>query len=118
MKAALTFDDKFIVISDLTDIERKQLQLSFTKKIPNWFIIKKKNPFANVDLSFINSSNMIPTGLWMELVNICKKFNFSLTFSPDFNCRIKNCEFNEKIFYEFAFSDGKKLLSNLSKLIA
>lgn len=101
MKATLTFDDKFIVISDLTDIERKQLQLSFTKKIPNWFIIKKKNPFANVDLSFINSSNMIPTGLWMELVNICKKFNFSLTFSSDFNCRIKNCEFNEKIFYDY-----------------
>lgn len=101
MKATLTFDNKFIVISDLTDIERKQLQLSFTKKIPNWFIIKKKNPFANVDLSFINSSNMIPTGLWMELVNICKKFNFSLTFSSDFNCRIKNCEFNEKIFYDY-----------------
>lgn len=101
MKAALTFDNKFIVISDLTDIERKQLQLSFTKKIPNWFIIKKKNPFANVDLSFINSSNMIPTGLWLELVNICKKFNFSLIFSSDFNCRIKNCEFNEKIFYDY-----------------
>lgn len=111
MKASLTYDNKFIVISDLTDIERKQLQLSFTKKIPNWFIIKKKNPFANVDLSFINSSNMIPTGLWMELVNVCKKFNFPLIFDPDFNCRIKNCEFTDNVFYDYIndlFSNNEK----------
>jgi hypothetical protein len=37
---------------------------------------------------------MIPTGLWMELVNVCKKYNFKLYFSEDFNCRIRNCEFN------------------------
>ena len=94
MKAELTFDNKFIILSDLTQIERNQLEISFTKKIPNWFIIKKNNPFVNVDSAFINSSNMIPTGLWMELVNICKKYNYSLQFSQDFNCRIRNCSFN------------------------
>ena len=85
MRAELTFDNKFIILSDVSPLEKKQLELSFTKKIPNWFIIKKNNPFANVDSAFINSSNMIPTGLWMELVNICKKYNFKLYFSEDFN---------------------------------
>lgn len=101
MKAQLTFDNKFIILSDLTDIERKQLLLSFTKKIPNWFIIKKKNPFANIDSAFINSSNMIPTGLWMELVNVCKKYNFPLIFSEDFNCKIKNCSFEYTLYSDY-----------------
>ena len=105
MKAKLTFDNKFIILYELTDLEKKQLQVSFTKKIPNWFIIKKKNPFANVDSTFINSSNMIPTGLWMELVRICKKYNFSLIFSDDFNCKIKNCE--------LTFDDFKSHINNL-----
>lgn len=105
MKAKLTFDNKFIILYELTDLEKKQLQVSFTKKIPNWFIIKKKNPFANVDSTFINSSNMIPTGLWMELVRVCKKYNFSLIFSDDFNCKIKNCE--------LTFDDFKSHISNL-----
>ena len=112
MKATLTFDDKFIILSELTDIERKQLVLSFTKKIPNWFIIKKANPFANVDSTFINSSNMIPTGLWMELVNICQKYNFPLSFSDDFNCRIKNCSVNYDSYLNYMnnlFKDNEKI---------
>lgn len=109
MKAHLTPDNKFIILYELTDLEKKQLQVSFTKKIPNWFIIKKKNPFANIDSTFINSSNMIPTGLWLELVKICKKYKFSLTFSDDFNCKIKNCELlyeDFKLYVDKLFSDN------------
>lgn len=42
MKANLTIDKKFIRLYELTDYELKQLKISFTKKINNWFIIKKK----------------------------------------------------------------------------
>lgn len=112
MKAELTFDNKYIILSDVEPLERKQLEISFTKKIPNWFIIKKNNPYVNVDSAFINSSNMIPTGLWMELVNVCKKYNFKLYFSEDFNCRIRNCEFNYDTYVTYInelFSQNEKI---------
>lgn len=94
MNAELTPDGKFIHLTDLSSLESRQLQLSFTKKIPNWFLIKQKNPAANIESSFINTYNYIPAGLWVELVKICKKCNFSLNFLNDFNCKIKSCEFD------------------------
>lgn len=96
--ARLTPDNKWIVINCSEKIERKQLELSFTKKVNNWFIIKKKYPYANVNESFMNKYGMIPTGLWMEFVNICKKYNYQLEFDSDFNCRIKNCNITKEVF--------------------
>ena len=45
----------------------------FTKKIPDWYIIKKKSPYAIVDESFISDYNVIPSGLWVELIKVCEK---------------------------------------------
>lgn len=114
MRAKLTLDDNFLIIEDIRQFEKERLVNYFTKKIPNWFIIKRKNPYANVDSAFINDYNMIPAGLWLELVNACKEFNFSLTFDPDFNCRIKNCEFNYDEYVAYItnlFSNNEKKIS-------
>lgn len=99
--ARLTPDNKWLVVESDNNIEIKQLKLSFTKKINNWYIIKKKTPYANVDETFMNAYGMIPVGLWLELVNICKKYGYSLTFSEDFNCRIKNCSIAEADFIKY-----------------
>ena len=91
MRASLTYDNKFIRISDAKPIELEQLKLSLTRKIPNWYIIKKKMPWVNENSCFINDYGFIPTGLWKNLIEICQKYNYSLQFSDDFNCKIKNC---------------------------
>ena len=91
IKARLTPDDKWIVVDCSEKIERRQLELSMSKKINNWFIIKKKCPYANVNESFMNKYGMIPVGLWMELIKICQKYNLSIEFQEDFNCKIINC---------------------------
>lgn len=90
MRAKLTIDNKFIQLYELSDYELKQLKISFTKKINNWFIIKRKSPFANVDESFINKYNMIPIGLWVELVKIATKYKLNLIFDEDFDNNIKD----------------------------
>lgn len=90
MKAKLTSDKKFIQLYDFLPNEINQVKLSFTKKINNWFIIKKKNQFANVDESFINKYNMIPAGLWLELIKICKKYNISISFDDNINLLFNN----------------------------
>ena len=99
--ARLTSDDKWLVITSDNPLEMKQLKLSFTKKINDWYIIKKKFPYANVEETFMNSYGMIPVGLWLELVNICKKYYFSLQFADDVNCRIKNCNITQKDFINY-----------------
>ena len=90
MRAKLTIDKKFIQLYEISDYELKQLKISFTKKINNWFIIRRKSPFANVDESFINKYNMIPIGLWVELVKIATKYKLNLIFDEDFDNSIKD----------------------------
>lgn len=101
LKARLTTDNQWIIVESDNAVEMKQLRLSYTKKIPNWYIIKKKASYANVDETFMNSYGMIPKGLWLELVKICKKYNYSLQFTEDFNCRIKNCNITREDFDAF-----------------
>ena len=108
LKARLTCDNQWIIVESDNAVELKQLKMSFTKKINDWYIIKKKAPYANVDETFMNSYGMIPVGLWLELVRICKKFNYSLEFVEDFNCRIKNCNITRQDFDTFV----DDLLSN------
>ena len=111
IKARLTYDNNWIIVESDNVTEMKQLKLSFTKRINDWYIIKKKAPYANIDESFMNSYGMIPKGLWLELIRICKKYKYSLQFAEDFNCRIKNCNITRENFDNFVDS----LLSN-SKL--
>lgn len=112
MKASLTYDNKFIRISDAKPIELEQLKLSLTRKIPNWYIIKKKMPWVNENSCFMNDYGFIPTGLWKNLIEICQKYNYSLQFSDDFNCKIKNCSisFEEyKNYIDDLFSKSEKI---------
>lgn len=101
LSARLTTDNQWIIVESDNPIEMKQLKLSFTKHIPDWWIIKKKAPYANVEETFMNSYGMIPKGLWLELIKICKKYKYSLNFADDFNCRIKNCNISRESFDEF-----------------
>jgi len=89
VSARLSEDGKWIMLNG-EPIEMQQIRLSFTKKVNSWFMLKKQNPDAKVEESFINHLDIIPRGLWIELVNVCTKFNFPLYFLDDFNDRIKD----------------------------
>lgn len=89
MTAKLSIDGKWILIENATSIEIKQLRLSFTKKIPDWYIIKKKSPYAIVDESFISDYNVIPSGLWVELIKVCEKYRYNIEFIDGFDTKIK-----------------------------
>lgn len=88
--ADLTPDNKWIRITSDSQYEMADLQQYFTKKINDWYILKKKHPYMNVDVTFMNTYNMIPVGLWMELGAACKLHNYDLQFSADFESRITN----------------------------
>lgn len=91
MVVKLTDDKKFLIVRSATKLELDQLKLSFTKEPADSWIIKKKNPYIVTKKNFMNQFNMIPTGLWLELVQICQKFGFELEFEDDFTCKTQNC---------------------------
>ena len=78
MKLRVTDDKNFLQVVDSTQNEIEQLEFSLTKKVDNWFIIKKKVPHWDGEIKFIDRYQRVPIGLWKEVQNICKKFHFSL----------------------------------------
>ena len=100
LTARLIENNKFIIVEGNPD-EIAQVRLSFTKRIKSWYIIKNKNPNANVDESFMNSVGMIPVGLWVELINICNKFNYTLVFYDDFNERTRDNNITQENFRKY-----------------
>ena len=110
LTARLTEDKNWILVEgDI--IEVKQLRLCFTKKIPSWFIIKSKNPDAVVEENFMNNFGLIPVGLWIELINSCKRFGYQISFIDDFDKKIRNPNISYETFNEYI----KRLFHN-SKL--
>ena len=98
--ATLSEDNKWIYVEGNID-EIANIRLDFTKKINSWFIIKKKYPDANIEETFMNHLGMIPAGLWMELINTCKAYNYYLMFCDGFNEKIKNPNINREIYDEY-----------------
>ena len=99
MKLVITDDKRFLKVVESTELELKQLQLTFTKKVGNWWIIKKKmeEKGRNVDgwggtVEFIDRYSRIPIGLWAELLKTSKEYHFPISIEgsevmkdPDFD---------------------------------
>ena len=79
MRLKVTEDKKFLYVDDCTQLELEQVESSFTKKVDNWFIIKKKIPNWDGEIKFIDRYNRIPIGLWGEVRSLAKKYNFPLS---------------------------------------
>jgi len=106
MKLKVTDDHKFLTVVDCTQNELDQLTYSFTKKVDNYFIIKKKVPHWDGEVKFIDAYNRIPIGLWKEVKNICKKYMFSL--EVDGVEYLYDHNFNEKNFKNWALEYFKE----------
>lgn len=82
MKVSLMYENTAISIDQATDIEKKQLQISFKKRIKNHWnnpLVKKK--VWDGYFNFLYKDKFIPIGLWRELLNVCEKYNFKLNKS-------------------------------------
>jgi superfamily II DNA or RNA helicase len=76
MQLKVSEDKKFLIVDDCTQLEFEQLESSFTRKVDNWFILKKKIPHWDGEIKFIDRYNRIPIGLWGEVRALAKKYNF------------------------------------------
>lgn len=78
MRFKVTQDKKFLRLVESTEIESCQLEFSLTKKVDNYFIIKKKIPSWDGDIKFIDEYGRVPVGLWHEIQKFAAKYMFPL----------------------------------------
>ncbi len=79
MLVKLSPNKHFLQVVDCSDLEFKQLQYSFRKKIKNWkFHPQVKRKIWDGYISYMDSAGRIPVGLWHELKTVCKEYGFTL----------------------------------------
>lgn len=106
MELVLSDDRKFLLIQSCTELEYEQLKLSLTKRIEGWrFHPLVKKGLWDGYISFLKGRK-IPSGLWKELVEICKEYKFNCKLNgvtQIFNKDIDESEFQD--WCEEFFSD-------------
>ena len=81
VKFNLSEDNQWLILSQSTDeVEKKQVELSLTKKIHNWYfhpLVKKK--IWDGSICFVEKRGpfwKIPVGLWAEVLEIGKEYKY------------------------------------------
>jgi len=80
MKWSLTHNDRILTLMEATELEIEQLNLSFRKQTANarWDPRVKKG-FWDGYISYFKSNRYLPSGLWNEVVELCRNYNFELS---------------------------------------
>ena len=107
MELSLTENKQLLRIDEATELELEQLYISLNKRIESW----RFNPLVKKGLwdgyvSYIKDDKWIPSGLWREVMGICKeyKFEFKLNGITD----IFDTSINQEKFTEWALEFFEK----------
>lgn len=79
MELTLTDNAQFLRIDQATDLELEQLNISMTRRIEGWrFNPLVKRGVWDGYISYVKDDKWIPSGLWQEVMKICKSYNYEL----------------------------------------
>jgi superfamily II DNA or RNA helicase len=82
MEWELTHTDKILTLNSATELELEQLKISFTREVANakWDPRVKKG-WWDGKISYFKSNRYLPAGLWHDLVELGKTYDFPVTIS-------------------------------------
>ena len=111
MKWKLTNNDRILTLTEATELEIDQLTLTFRRQTDNakWDPRVKKGYWDGY-ISYFKSDRYLPAGLWSELVDMCKHYNFDLQIDGierKFDKDIDMDDFQEWVAERFADSPLK-----------
>lgn len=118
MKVDITKDNKYFVISSNYIFELNVIRNAFTREIPNAWMLKKVTSIVNTDRCFINDYNMIPVGLWLEIIKVAKKFNIAMEMTPSAQQYLSQFQLDKETFKQYIddlFEDAKDQNGNQFK---
>lgn len=79
MNWTLTHNDRILTLTEATEMEIEQLNLTFEKEVANakWDPRVKKGWWSG-KISYFKSNRYLPSGLWNEVVELSRQYNFPL----------------------------------------
>lgn len=99
MKITLTENKQFLRVDEASEMEVEQLNISLNRRIENWrFHPLVKKGLWDGYISYIKDDKWIPSGLWREVMSICKDYKFDLEIDGVmrmFDTSIKQEDFTE-----------------------
>jgi superfamily II DNA or RNA helicase len=80
MQWELTHNDKILTLNSASEMELEQLKITFTKEAANarWDPRVKKG-WWDGKISYLKANRYLPAGLWHELVDTAKQYNFEIS---------------------------------------
>jgi len=111
MQWDLTHNDKLLTLTSASEIEMEQIKLSFTREAANakWDPRVKKG-WWDGKISYFKGGRYLPSGLWNEVVNVGKQYNFEVGINGierKFDTDINKEDFTEWVNLKFANSARK-----------
>lgn len=97
MQIDITQDNKYILLASPFQQEMVIMRTELTREMANAWILKKSKPFINTERCFMNDYGMVPIGLWLTVLQACRKYNFQAQMSPAFVAYVNqfNMDFND-----------------------
>ena len=107
---SLSEDKRFLVIDKCSELELEQLNISLTKRIKSWrFNPLVKRGIWDGYVSYIKNDKYIPAGLWKEVYEISKQFQFEIQFKNLTHIFDKNINQDDFTKWATDFFEGNEL---------
>lgn len=108
MKVELINNNKTIRVVEASDIEIDQLNISFERRIENWFLPHIKKTGWDGKVKFFKQDSLLPVGLWGELLDVCSTYNFEINKKAFAPLKDKRINYEEMSAFIFKFFENKK----------
>ena len=99
MEISLTENKQLLRVDSASEMEIEQLNISLNRRVDNWrFHPLVKKGLWDGYISYIKDDKWIPSGLWREVMNVCKEYGYELKINGItelFDRTIKQEEFTE-----------------------
>lgn len=104
----ITPDTKYLYITSENIQELILLKRDFTREVNNAWLLRKKSQFIVTERLFFSDFGYMPTGLWLDLLQWCKKNSINPNMSIPFQNYIKQ-------FGELKFDSFKEYIDDIFK---
>ena len=79
MEISLKDNKQLLRVDSATEMEIEQLNISLNRRVENWrFHPLVKKGLWDGYISYIKDDKWIPSGLWREVMNVCKEYKYEL----------------------------------------
>jgi superfamily II DNA or RNA helicase len=110
VELTLTDNKQFLRVDEASEMEVEQLNITLNRRIESWrFHPLVKKGLWDGYISYIKDDKWIPSGLWREVMNMCKQYKYELKLNGItrlFDTNIKAADFEA---WAMDFFDGSEI---------